>query len=44
MIGYFPTYTIGNLMAAQLWGALAEDLDPPEGNRDAIPGSAMKNT
>ena len=22
MIGYFPTYTIGNLMAAQLWRAL----------------------
>jgi carboxypeptidase Taq len=26
MIGYFPTYTIGNLMAAQLWSALAEDV------------------
>jgi len=26
MIGYFPTYTIGNLMAAQLWGALRTDL------------------
>lgn len=26
MIGYFPTYTIGNLMAAQLWGALERDL------------------
>ena len=26
MIGYFPTYTIGNLMAAQLWRALADDL------------------
>jgi carboxypeptidase Taq len=26
MIGYFPTYTIGNLMAAQLWRALAADL------------------
>jgi carboxypeptidase Taq len=26
MIGYFPTYTIGNLMAAQLWSALASDL------------------
>ena len=23
MIGYFPTYTIGNLMAAQLWRALS---------------------
>jgi carboxypeptidase Taq len=30
LIGYFPTYTIGNLMAAQLWeriGADIEDLD-----------------
>lgn len=26
MIGYFPTYTIGNLMAAQLWQALVVDL------------------
>jgi carboxypeptidase Taq len=26
MIGYFPTYTIGNLMAAQLWSALSADL------------------
>ena len=24
MIGYFPTYTIGNLMAAQLWRALRD--------------------
>ena len=26
MIGYFPTYTLGNLMAAQLWSALSADL------------------
>jgi carboxypeptidase Taq len=26
MVGYFPTYTIGNLMSAQLWSALASDL------------------
>jgi carboxypeptidase Taq len=26
MIGYFPTYTIGNLMAAQLWRALRADV------------------
>jgi carboxypeptidase Taq len=26
MIGYFPTYTIGNLMSAQLWQALRTDL------------------
>jgi carboxypeptidase Taq len=27
MIGYFPTYTIGNLMAAQLWERIEVDLD-----------------
>jgi len=27
MIGYFPTYTIGNLMAAQLWERIEADLD-----------------
>jgi carboxypeptidase Taq len=27
LIGYFPTYTIGNLMAAQLWERLEADLD-----------------
>lgn len=26
MIGYFPTYTVGNLIAAQLWDRLREDL------------------
>jgi carboxypeptidase Taq len=26
LIGYFPTYTIGNLMAAQLWSRAAADL------------------
>ena len=26
LIGYFPTYTLGNLMAAQLWEALRTDL------------------
>ena len=31
MIGYFPTYTIGNLMAAQLWRALAADLPDIDG-------------
>ena len=30
MIGYFPTYTIGNLMAAQLWRALSRR---PAGHR-----------
>ena len=30
MIGYFPTYTIGNLMSAQLWMALAADLPDVE--------------
>jgi carboxypeptidase Taq len=26
IIGYFPTYAIGNVLAAQLWGALRADL------------------
>ena len=26
LIGYFPTYTLGNLMAAQLWEALRADI------------------
>jgi carboxypeptidase Taq len=26
LIGYFPTYSLGNLMAAQLWERLAEDV------------------
>jgi carboxypeptidase Taq len=26
LIGYFPTYSIGNLMAAQLWEALRADV------------------
>src|SRR5918999_4366018 len=26
LIGYFPTYTIGNVIAAQLWERLADDL------------------
>src|SRR5919107_2984047 len=27
LIGYFPTYTIGNLMAAQLWERLEDDVE-----------------
>jgi carboxypeptidase Taq len=27
LIGYFPTYSIGNLMAAQLWERLSADVD-----------------
>jgi carboxypeptidase Taq len=30
LIGYFPTYTLGNLMAAQLWEALRSDLPDVE--------------
>ena len=26
LIGYFPTYTLGNLMAAQLWDGLRDEL------------------
>jgi carboxypeptidase Taq len=31
-IGYFPTYTIGNLIAAQLWERLREDLPDVDGH------------
>jgi carboxypeptidase Taq len=31
MVGYFPTYTLGNLMAAQLWEALADEIPDIEG-------------
>ena len=30
LFGYFPTYTLGNLMAAQLWSRLAADLPDVE--------------
>jgi carboxypeptidase Taq len=30
LMGYFPTYTLGNLMAAQLWERLAADLPDVE--------------
>jgi carboxypeptidase Taq len=36
MIGYFPTYTLGNLMAAQLWSALSAQL--PEIEADIAAG------
>jgi carboxypeptidase Taq len=36
MIGYFPTYTLGNLMAAQLWATLSADL--PELDADIAAG------
>jgi carboxypeptidase Taq len=35
MIGYFPTYTLGNLMAAQLWTALEADLPALEADMAA---------
>jgi carboxypeptidase Taq len=31
LMGYFPTYTLGNLMAAQLWERLGEDLGDLDG-------------
>jgi carboxypeptidase Taq len=37
MIGYFPTYTLGNLMAAQLWSALSADL--PDLEADVTAGN-----
>ncbi|MET0684236.1 MAG: carboxypeptidase M32 [Solirubrobacteraceae bacterium] len=30
MVGYFPTYTLGNLMAAQLWETLSEEVPDVE--------------
>ncbi len=30
-MGYFPTYTLGNLYASQLWGSLVDDLGPVDG-------------
>jgi carboxypeptidase Taq len=36
MVGYFPTYTLGNLMAAQLWSALSAQL--PEIEADIAAG------
>ena len=51
MIGYFPTYTIGNLMAAQLWRALSADLpgdrgaaSPPATSRRCASGCARTST
>ena len=51
MIGYFPTYTIGNLMAAQLWSALSADLpddrraaSPPATSRRCASGCATTST
>jgi carboxypeptidase Taq len=32
LIGYFPTYTIGNLIAAQVWERLREDLPDVDGH------------
>jgi carboxypeptidase Taq len=32
LMGYFPTYTLGNLMAAQLWERLADELPDVEGH------------
>jgi carboxypeptidase Taq len=31
MIGYFPTYALGNLIAAQLWAKIEEDIPDLEG-------------
>jgi carboxypeptidase Taq len=31
MIGYFPTYTVGNLIAAQLWDRMREDMPDIDG-------------
>lgn len=31
LVGYFPTYTLGNLCAAQLWSAMRKDIRGAEG-------------
>jgi carboxypeptidase Taq len=31
LMGYFPTYTLGNLIGAQLWERLSEDLGDVDG-------------
>lgn len=30
LVGYFPTYTLGNLYACQMWEAMSRDLSPAE--------------
>jgi len=41
IIGYFPTYAIGNVLAAQLWSALREDLPNLEDDLRAGDPSAL---
>jgi carboxypeptidase Taq len=48
MIGYFPTYSLGNLMAAQLWEKIEQDLPDLEaqverGKFDALLGWLREN-
>ena len=31
LVGYFPTYTLGNLYAAQLWAAIGRELPDRDG-------------
>ena len=37
LIGYFPTYAIGNLMAAQIKYAMERDITPPTDNPERVP-------
>ncbi len=48
MIGYFPTYTLGNLISYQLWKKMSSDLGSPleqvrEGKFDGILGWLREN-
>ena len=42
IIGYFPTYAIGNVLAAQLWAALRADLPGLDGDLRAGDTSALR--
>jgi carboxypeptidase Taq len=37
LVGYFPTYSIGNLMAAQIMYAMEWDITPPVDNPERVP-------
>jgi carboxypeptidase Taq len=42
LIGYFPTYTIGNLMAAQLWERIEADVPDVSGRMEAGDFAALR--
>jgi len=43
LIGYFPTYSLGNLMAAQLFAKAQEDIPSLEGNlKEGVYGQLLQ--